>query len=177
MVIIKPEALSTARQLSIRTYIFDPACHAFDVQQYFVQSNWSEALPFIQLTYNTSFSTTIHKTPFFLMFGRQSTLPFDIISVIPHVSRSTTTEEFAHFTREIAFELARRKPERNGKHKAVNSKLPQIHPWRKRTGIQTSSKYRWIEPKAYSAMARGVYSMFQIIFGLLSTAQGLRPRS
>ena len=46
---------------------------------------------------------------------------------IPHVGRSTTTEEFAHSTREnlqIAFELARRNlSERDDKQNANNSKL------------------------------------------------------
>ena len=68
--------------------------------------------------------------PFFSMIGRQARLPFDIIFGIPHVGRSTTTEEFAHPTREnlqIAFELARRNlSERIDKQKANNSKLPPI---------------------------------------------------
>ena len=34
-----------------------------------VQNNWAEVLPFIQLAHNTSFRTTMHETPFFLMFG------------------------------------------------------------------------------------------------------------
>ena len=75
------------------------------------QNNWAEVLLFIQLAHNTSFSSTMYETPFFLMFGRQARLPIDIIFGIPHVGRSTTTEEFAHATREnlqIAFELARR---------------------------------------------------------------------
>ena len=75
------------------------------------QNNWAEVLPFIQLAHNTYFSSTMHETPFFLMFGRQARLPIDIIFGIPHVGRSTTTEEFAHSTRgnmQIAFELARR---------------------------------------------------------------------
>ena len=74
------------------------------------QNNWAEILPFLQLAHNTSFSSTMHETPFFLMFGRQARLPIDIIFGIPHVGRSTTIEEFAHSTREnlqIAFELAR----------------------------------------------------------------------
>ena len=33
------------------------------------QNNWTEVLPFIQLAHNTSFSSTMHETPLFLMFG------------------------------------------------------------------------------------------------------------
>ena len=94
------------------------------------QNNWAEVLPFIQLAHNTSFSSTMHETPFFFMFGRQARLPIDIIFGIPHVGRSTTTKEFAHSTREnmlIAFELARRNlSERIDKQKANDSKLPPI---------------------------------------------------
>ena len=94
------------------------------------QNTWAEVLPFIQLAHNTSFSSTMHETPFFLMFGRQVRLPIDIIFGIPHVGRSTTTEEFAHSTREnlqIAFELARRHlSKRIDKRKANDSKLPLI---------------------------------------------------
>ena len=75
------------------------------------QNNWAEVLPFIQLAYNTPFSSTMHETPFFLMFERQARLPIDITFGIPRVGRSTTTEEFAHPTREtlqIVFELARK---------------------------------------------------------------------
>ena len=90
------------------------------------QNNWAEVLPFIQLAHNTSFSSTMHETPFFLMVGRQARLPIDIIIGIPHVGRSTTTEEFAHSTREnlqIAFELAHRNlSERIDKHKVNDSK-------------------------------------------------------
>ena len=94
------------------------------------QNNWTEVLPFIQLAHNTSFSSTMHETPFFLMFGRQARLPIDIIFGIPDVGRSITTEEFAHSTREnlqIAFELARRNlSELINRQKANNSKLPPI---------------------------------------------------
>ena len=94
------------------------------------QNNWAEVLPFVQLAHNTSFSSTMHATPFFLTFGRQARLPIGIIFGILHVSRSTTTKEFAHSTREnlqIAFELARRNlSERIDKQKATNSKLPPI---------------------------------------------------
>ena len=75
------------------------------------QNSWTEVLPFIQLAHNTSFSSTMHETPFFSVFGRQARLPTDVIFGIPHVGRSTITEEFAHSTREnlqIAFELPRK---------------------------------------------------------------------
>ena len=94
------------------------------------QNNWTEVLPFIQRAHNTYFSSTMHETLFFLMVGRQARLPIDITIGIPHVGRSTTTEEFAHFTREnlqIAFELARRNlSERIDKHKVNDSTLPPI---------------------------------------------------
>ena len=96
------------------------------------QNNWAEVLPCIQLAYNTSFSSNMHETMFFLMFGRQARLPIDIIFGIPHVGRSTITEKFTHFTRvklQIAFELActsRNLSERMDKQKANNSKLPPI---------------------------------------------------
>ena len=94
------------------------------------QNSWAEVLPFRQLAHNTSFSSTMHETPFFSMFGRQARLPIDMIFGIPHVGRSTTTEEFAHSTREnlqIAFELARTNlSERIDKQKANDSKLPPI---------------------------------------------------
>ena len=64
------------------------------------------------------------------MSGQRTRLPIDIIFGIPHVGRSTTTEEFAHSTREnlqIAFELARRNlSKRFDKQKANDSKLPPI---------------------------------------------------
>ena len=90
-----------------------------------------EVLPFIQLAHNTYFSSTMHETtPFFLMFERQAILPIDIIFGIPHGGRSTTTEKFAHSTREnlqIVFESARRNlSKRMDKQKANNSKLPPI---------------------------------------------------
>ena len=72
----------------------------------------------------------MHETLLFLMFRRQARLPIDIIFGVPHVGRSTTTEEFAHSTIEnlqIAFELARRNLSgRIDKQKANNSKLPPI---------------------------------------------------
>ena len=93
-------------------------------------NNWAEVLPFIQLAHNTFFSTIMHETSFFLMFGRQARLPIDTIFGIPHVSRSTTTEKLAHSTREnlqVTFELARRNlSERVDKQKANNSSYNNV---------------------------------------------------
>ena len=95
-----------------------------------LQNNCAEVLPFIQLAHDTSFSSTMHETPFVLMFGRQARLSIDLIFRIIHVGESTTTEEFAHFTREnlqTKFKLVRRiLSERIEKQKANNSKLPPI---------------------------------------------------
>ena len=92
------------------------------------QNNWAEVLPFIQQAHNTSFSSTIHETPFFLMFGRQARLLIDIFFGISHVVRSTPTEKFIHYTREnmqIASELARRNlPKPVDKQNANHFKLP-----------------------------------------------------
>ena len=46
-------------------------------------NSWAEGLPFIRLAHNTSFSSTMHETPFFLMFGRQARLPLIINLVFP----------------------------------------------------------------------------------------------
>ena len=91
------------------------------------QNSWAEVLLFIQLAHTTSFSTTMHETPFFLILGRLARLPIDIFFGISHVGRSTTTEEFAHSTREnlqFAFELTRRNLSgRVDKQNANNSNL------------------------------------------------------
>ena len=40
---------------------------------------WDKYLPFVTLAYNTSEQTSVHNTPFYLFFGREPTLPNDII--------------------------------------------------------------------------------------------------
>ena len=91
------------------------------------QINWTTLLPFVQLAQNTSFSATMHDTPFFLMFGRQPRLPVDIILGIPHVGRTADTEEFSQNTQtslQIVSELARRNlTERADKQAEQNRKL------------------------------------------------------
>ena len=92
--------------------------------------NWADLLPMVQMAYNTSFNTTMHETPYFLMFGRQARLPVDVILGLPHVGTTTDTERFSQKTRDnlqIAFELARQNlKERADKQSAQNKKLPQI---------------------------------------------------
>ena len=94
------------------------------------RDNWASLLPFIQLAYNTSFSSTMHETPFFLMFGRKPRLPVDINVGIPHVGTTASTEEFSKTTQEnlqFAFELARRNlSERTQKQADQNAKLRPI---------------------------------------------------
>ena len=139
------------------------------------QNNWAEVLPFIQQAHNTSFSSTMHETPFFLMFGRQARLPVDIIFGIPHVGRSATTEEFAHFTREnlqIAFELARRNlSDRVDKQKANNSKLPPINrnsPPDKRCWYANLIKAPMDRTQSLSSHGEDRHNMFQIVTGCVS---------
>ena len=75
------------------------------------QDNWASLSPFVQLAYKTSFCTSAHETPFFIMFGRQARLPAYEILGIPHEGSRADTLVFAQDTRDnlqIAFELARR---------------------------------------------------------------------
>lgn len=53
------------------------------------RDDWAALLPFIQMAYNTFFSSTIHETPFFVMFGREPRLPVDIVLGIPHVGTTS----------------------------------------------------------------------------------------
>ena len=91
------------------------------------QDNWASLLPFVQLAHNTSFSATMHETPFFSMFGRQARLPVDIILGIPHEGSTAGTDVFAQDTRDnipIAFEFARRiLTERATRQAADNDRL------------------------------------------------------
>ena len=91
------------------------------------QSNWATLLPFVQLAHNTSFSATMHETPFFSRFGRKPRLPVDVNLGIPHEGTTADTEELAQNTRnnlQIALELARRNlTERADKQAEQNSKL------------------------------------------------------
>ncbi|MEM7282981.1 MAG: DDE-type integrase/transposase/recombinase [Pseudomonadota bacterium] len=91
------------------------------------QDNWASMLPYLQMAYNTSFNTTVHETPYFLLFGRQPRLPVDIILGIPDEGYAADIEEYTKQQRDnlqLAYELARRNlQERADKQKASNDKL------------------------------------------------------
>ena len=53
----------------------------------------------VQLAHNSSFSTTVKGTPFFLMFGRPARLTVDVILGIPYEGSTADTEELAQQTR------------------------------------------------------------------------------
>ena len=68
-------------------------------------------MPFVQLVHKMSSSATMHETPLFLMCGRQSRLPVDIILSIPHKGSTADADVFARDIRDnlqLAFELTRR---------------------------------------------------------------------
>ena len=94
------------------------------------RDNWAELSPIVQLARNTSFSATMHETPYFSMFGRQARLPIDVTLGVPHVGPTTDTDELAQNTGgenlRFAFGLARGNlTERANKQAAKNAKLPQ----------------------------------------------------
>lgn len=92
------------------------------------QDNWVSLLPFVQLAHNTSFNATTCETPFFLMFGRQATLPVDIILGARGGTPPADHTEYSKQTRDnlqLAFEFARRNlTERADKQAQANKRLP-----------------------------------------------------
>ena len=71
--------------------------------------DWSQLLPFVQMAHNTAYSSTVHETPHYLMFGRIPTLPIDIIMGMPQAELPETALQYTHQTVEnlqFAYELA-----------------------------------------------------------------------
>ena len=66
------------------------------------QDNWSQLLPFAQMADKTAYSSTIHETPHYLMFGRMPTLPIDTIMGMPEAELPDTA---LHYTRETVEKL------------------------------------------------------------------------
>ena len=44
---------------------------------------WTQLLSFVQIALNTAYSSTIHETPHYLMFGRMPTIPIGVIMGMP----------------------------------------------------------------------------------------------
>ena len=45
--------------------------------------DWAQLLPFVQMTHNTAYGSTILETPHYLMFGRMPTLPIYVLMGMP----------------------------------------------------------------------------------------------
>ena len=54
------------------------------------------------MVHNTAYSSTIHETPHYLMFGRMPTLPIDTIMGMPEAELPDTA---LHYTRETVEKL------------------------------------------------------------------------
>lgn len=89
--------------------------------------NWAELLPFVQLAHNTAYSSTLHETPHYLVFGRAPLLPVDLILGVPATDTPQSRLDYSRRTVEnlqLAYELVRRNlKERVSKQASANEKL------------------------------------------------------
>ena len=72
--------------------------------------DWVQLLPFVQMAHNTAYSSTLHETPQYLMFGRMPTLPIDVIVGMSQADIPDSALQYTHKTVEnlkFAYELAR----------------------------------------------------------------------
>lgn len=87
--LFKPHGMSVSERLYATLHII-VAMHS-DIKQ----QKWASLLPLEQLAYdNKSYGATIHKTLFFLMFGREARLPLDIIPGLSHLGRDVDSHVF-----------------------------------------------------------------------------------
>ena len=89
--------------------------------------NKSQLLPYVQMAHNTAYSSTRHKTPLFLMFGRVPTLPMVLIMRMPQTELPDTALQYTRETVEklkLAYELARQNLDERG----VNSRNVKCRP-------------------------------------------------
>ena len=71
--------------------------------------DWAQLRTFVQMAHNTAYSSTLHETPHYLMFGRMPTLPIDVIMGMPQADIPDSALQYAHKTVEklqFAYELA-----------------------------------------------------------------------
>ena len=59
------------------------------------QDDWDVLLPYMLFAYNTSKHATTHYTPFFLVHGREATLPIDVSFPRAEVDSTSTTQQYA----------------------------------------------------------------------------------
>ena len=99
---------------------------------------WASLLPFVQLAYNTSFSATVHETPFFIMFGRPARLPVTSSSE-SHTSAARWTQ------RNSRSKLGKTYSSRLNLPVAtyVNARMPKRSPTNGCPLIRFSSLVRW----------------------------------
>lgn len=65
------------------------------------RTNWSELLPFVQMTQNTAYSRAVHDTLHCLMFGDVPTVPVDVIMGMSQAEVFGTALQYTHQTVEI----------------------------------------------------------------------------
>ena len=60
------------------------------------QSNWSQQLPYVMMSYRSSVQESTGYTPQFLVFGQESNLPLDCMCPNPQENATTDNPKFVH---------------------------------------------------------------------------------
>ena len=60
--------------------------------------DWAQLQTFVQMAHNTAYSSTLHETPHYLMFGRMPTLPIDVIMGMPQADIPDSALQYTHIT-------------------------------------------------------------------------------
>ena len=92
------------------------------------QQNWSQLVPYVMLAYRTSVHESTGYTPYFLLFGKEVTLPIDLQFPPPKEACWTSYHEYVAETRHLfqtAYEDARQylKGQQKRQHALYNSKV------------------------------------------------------
>lgn len=104
-----------------------------------LQNDWDVALPKLLFAYRTSLHSSLHDTPFFLLFGRDATFPQDVGTTIAHRAREPRevsqyrADLLEHLTRAreaarhaLAESQARSKTRHDSRHAAAPFKLGDL---------------------------------------------------